>query len=96
MGDDLGRLMHELWQEVARLHLHWNEFIGLFGSKASRIELLNQTAPRFFSMIQDLFWSETMLHIARLTDPPKSMGVHPNLTIRRIAPLMDERERASL
>ena len=36
MGDQLGPLYAELWQEVAGLHMKWAEFVTLFGTKPSR------------------------------------------------------------
>jgi hypothetical protein len=81
MGDDLGTQFAALWQEVVRLHMKWGEYVELFGSKPTRVELLNKAAPNFFHMIQHLLWEETLLHIARLTDKPTSTRGKANLTI---------------
>ncbi len=89
MGEDLGSVFHALWQEVALLHLRWKEFIELYGTKPSRIELLNRAAPYFFGMVQDLLWEATLLHIARLTDPPKTVGKE-NLSIRVLPDLIED------
>lgn len=89
MGQELGDLYSALWQEVAWLHAKWEEHVVLFGAKESRVELLNRAAPRFARIIQDTIWEDVLLHIARLTDPPKSAG-RENLTIQRLAPLIDE------
>ena len=86
MGVPLGSLYSELWQEVAWLYVKWNEYVALYGRKDSRIELLNNAAPLFFRVVQDTFLEDTILHIARLTDPPRSAG-EPNLTIRRLPTL---------
>lgn len=83
MGEDLGLLFDALWNEVAWLYAKWNEYVELFGTKPSRIDLVNRVAPLFFRVVQDTLWEDTLLHIARLTDPPKSMGKH-NLTIERL------------
>jgi hypothetical protein len=74
MGVPLGTQYAELWLEVAHLHLTWLEYVELFGKKKSRIDLLNDTSPRFFRMIQDRLREAVFLHIARLTDPPFSLG----------------------
>jgi len=66
LGDELGSLYHELWNDVVRLHSKWDEFIELFGSKPSRVELLNKSAPLFFRTAQDSLWESTLLHITRL------------------------------
>ena len=48
MGQELGEQFSALWQELAGLHSRWGEFVELYGSKKSRIELINHTAPAFF------------------------------------------------
>lgn len=68
MGEELGKLYNGLWQEVASLHGDWEEYVVLFGTKPSRIELMNKTAPDFFNMLQRTLFENTMLHISRLTD----------------------------
>ena len=44
-----------------------------------RIELLNQTAPEFFRLIQEMLSDQMILSLARLTDPHK-MGSNENLS----------------
>lgn len=83
MGHELGALYDALWQQVAWLHKKWDEYVQLFGTKPSRIKLLNETAPAFFRIVQDTLWHDVLLNIARLTDSPKSVG-KPNLSIRRL------------
>jgi AbiU2 len=72
MGRVLGKQYSALHNEVAILHLYWKEFLKLFGTNQKRIDRLNQTAPGFFQMLQDELFQTNVLHIARLTDPPKS------------------------
>lgn len=96
MGEPLGKQFHALWQEVAWLYTKWGEYVALFGTKPSRIDLMNRTAPLFFRVVQDSIWEETILHIARLTDPPKSMGKE-NLSIQQLPLLVgDEGLRQTL
>jgi hypothetical protein len=90
MGEALGTQFAALWQEVAYLHMKWAEYVALFGTKPSRIELLNKAAPSFFRLVQDTLWEETLLHIARLTDPSESGKGKPNLTIRNLPKLVDD------
>jgi hypothetical protein len=56
MGAQLGEVYSALWQEVAVGHFYWKEYIELFGTKSERIELLNETAPHFFYMLQEELW----------------------------------------
>ncbi|MBA4419273.1 MAG: hypothetical protein C0392_15420, partial [Syntrophus sp. (in: bacteria)] len=88
LGDNLGSLFHELENEVSSLHMKWEEYLELFGKTPSRIDLLNQSAPVFFRIVQDSLWENIILHLARLTDPPKSAGKN-NLTIQRLLDLVD-------
>ncbi|MEP6878956.1 MAG: hypothetical protein ABI865_08910 [Nitrosospira sp.] len=81
MERKLASIFDELWNEVAWLHHKWSEYRVLFGTKKSRVDLLNVTFPSFARIIQDSLWQDILLHIARLTDPPKSRG-KPNLTIQ--------------
>ena len=87
MGDDLGSLYHAVWNELAWLYSKWGEYVELFGTKPSRIDLVNRAAGHFFRIVQDSLWEDALLHIARLTDPPKSVGKE-NLTIRKLPQLI--------
>ena len=83
MGEDLGRIFYALWQDVFWLHNEWDEYLQLFGTKPSRIKLMNDAAPSFFRMIQNELVQMIVLRIARLTDPPRSTG-KSNLTIQQL------------
>lgn len=87
MGPHLGAVYSEVWQEVARLHKKWADYVALFGTNPERIELLNRAAPSFFRSVQDALWENTLLHLARLTDRPRSAG-KDNLSIRLLAQLV--------
>jgi len=89
MGRDLGTLYHALWNELAWLYWKWGEYVELFGTKPSRIDLINRAAGYFFRIVQDSLWDDSLLHISRLTDPPKSVG-KKNLTICRLPLLIDD------
>jgi len=69
-----GELAHELWKAVNNLHFKWENYRSLFGTSPDRIDLLNWAAPSFFGLLDGILRSDVMLAIARLTDPPKSMG----------------------
>lgn len=88
MGPELGALYSALWQELAALYFKWHEYVVLYGTKESRVELLNASAPFFFHLVEDAFWENTLLHLCRLTDPPLTTS-HKNLTIARLPGLAD-------
>lgn len=89
MGEQLGSQYSALWQEVAVVHLNWKEYVELFGTNPQRVEMLNRAAPMFFRMIQNEGWEATLLHLARLTDTPTSVG-RENLTIRNLPKLISD------
>lgn len=91
MGEPLGPLYNAQWQELAWLHKKWAVYVALFGTKPSRIELMNEAAPAFFRIVQDTFWEDVLLHVARLTDSPKSAR-KSNLSIRRLADCVQDAE----
>ncbi len=89
MGEKLGPLYHALWNELAWLYSKWGEYVEVFGTKTSRVELVNQAAGQFFRIVQDSLWEDSLLHIARLTDSPKSAG-KDNLTVRQFPDFIDD------
>jgi len=82
-GPTLGPLYHALHNEVTWLHAKWLEYRKLYAQSEERIDLLNGTAAFFFRLVQDVLWEDVLLHIARLTDPPKQRHFE-NLTLRRL------------
>ncbi len=96
MGDDLGRLFHELATEKDWLRGMWAVFQELFEHGQERIDLLNRAAPNFFLSLHKLLFENAMLHLSRLTDPPESFG-KTNLTVKRLpASISDLRLKASV
>jgi hypothetical protein len=98
MGEALGALYSALWQAVATIHFHWQEYVELFGTKPERIDLLNRAAPAFFRMLQDELWENSLLHLARLTDPANSPGKQApaNLTIQALPALITDAKRKEI
>jgi hypothetical protein len=88
MGNKLGPIFHAIYNEIAWLYIKWNQYVEIYGTKPSRIELINKAAPLFFRIVQDSLFEDIIIHIARLTDPPKSVG-KPNLTIKRFPELIE-------
>jgi len=89
MGKDLGLKFFAIWQEVAWLHSEWQEYVDLYGTSESRIELLNKAAPTFFRIVQGLLWEGVILHISRLTDKMRIAG-RENLTIFCLPSLVND------
>lgn len=91
MGQELGEQYSALWQEMAYLEMKWADYVELFGTKPSRVDMLNQAAPSFFGIIDREMWKDILMHLARLTDPPKSSG-RSNLTVQNIPHLVENPE----
>ena len=89
LGPKLGPLYQGLYEEVTWLHAKWKQYRILFAESPGRIRLLNEVAGFFFRVIQDVLWEDVVLHIARLTDPPKSAG-KDNLTLLRLEGALTE------
>jgi hypothetical protein len=89
MGEALGKEYTILCHEVTILNLYWNEYKELFSGGQKRIDRMNESAPGFFHMLQNELFLANVLHICRLTDPPKSVG-KSNLTICRLPELTSD------
>jgi hypothetical protein len=89
MGEALGKQYTVLFHEVTALHLYWKEFTELFGANDKRIERLNDSASGFFQMLQEQQFETNMMHIARLTDSPRSVG-KDNLTLLNLPSLVTD------
>ena len=87
MPSPLGEVHYWLHDEVAWLHLKWKAFRSLFATPPETIDLLNSTAPTFFSNLNRMMMEDVFLHLCRLTDPPRSAGKN-TLTLRRLPTLI--------
>lgn len=94
LGPELGRVFCALHNELAWLHLKWEQYTELYGTKPKRIEILNASAPVFFRVVQDALWEDTLMHLSRLTDPAQSPGKgdRRNLSVNALADLIGDKE----
>ena len=83
LGHDFGCLLNSLYNEISWLTFKWIEFVELYGTKESRFEIMNKTAPFFFSTMQKVLWENLLLGVARITDPPETKGKR-NTTLRAV------------
>jgi hypothetical protein len=90
MGDKLGGIFYELRNQVIILHWNWSEYVELFGSKPERVDILNKAAGSFFYLVQRVLFSDTLLHICKLTDRTKTNG-KSNLGICLLSDLVDHK-----
>lgn len=87
MGPLLGSLFYTLWNDIAWLHMKWQQYRQLYGTNAERVEILNKTASIFFGVVQTVLWEDTLLHLSRLTGSPGAQG-KPNLSLQRLPPVI--------
>lgn len=92
MDPELAHLIEDLARECDWLRHKWMEFEELYSRGPERIELLNQVAPNFFYVVHQLFFVDAMLHLCRMTDPPRASNKDqsPNLTILAVAELIPD------
>ncbi len=90
MPAPLGEIHHWLHDELTWLHIKWSNFCRLYAKDRERLDLLNAAAPTFFSELRQTLLEDVLLHLCRITDPPKSKG-HDTLTFRRIPVAIPDR-----
>ena len=90
MGSPLGDVYHALGDEVAWLHLKWNDFRELFAD-SDLVDVLNSAAPAFFHDLQRQSWEDLLMHLCRVTDRAKTFGKE-NLTIRLLPDLVSSQQ----
>jgi hypothetical protein len=97
MGPELGEVFHELGRELSWLHIKWQQYVALFGTSEEQVLIMNETAASFFYIVQNALWEDTLLHLARLTDRPATMGKE-NLTLFRLESLVsrEHKDRVAL
>lgn len=95
MGSALGEVYNALDNEVAWLHAKWNQYRELYARSPDRIRVLNEVAGHFFGVIQDTLFEDVLLHLSRLTDPPRSTKKKENLTLQRLPDLVPDKALAA-
>ena len=91
LGPEFGSLYNLLYNEIIWLHYKWTEFEELYGIEESRIKIMNNTAPSFFSMIQKILWENIISGIARITGQQETEGEN-NMTITAVPELINDQK----
>jgi AbiU2 len=89
LGETFGKQYTALCNEFVTLNLYWKEFLQLFATNDKRIARLNQAASSFFLMLQNQQFEANMMHLARITDNPTTMG-YDHLTVARLPDLVED------
>ena len=88
LGPELGPVFHGLDRELLWVQVKWEEYKALFATSPESVEVLNTLAPFFWWNVQTVMWEDVLLHICRLTDPPKK-----RLTVKQLPNLCPDDER---
>lgn len=63
----------EIWtiinDETVMVHAYWLTFMELFGGPQEQADLLEESAPFFFNVIQDALATDIQLTLSKLSDP---------------------------
>jgi AbiU2 len=86
--EPLREIFRELRSAVVWLHGHWIIYRQLYSKSSERVELLNESAGTFFSLLQNILMHDTVLAIARLTDRSEIRG-RENLVLRQLVEKLD-------
>ena len=92
---DLKPHYEQLRTDLIDLFFRWIAIKNLYSHSQERLDLLNETAPNFFSELQQLLIRDLILGIARITDPPQTCG-RDNLTLPRLAGDIDPQAHPQL
>lgn len=95
MGGDLGEKYSALWQDVAHLHGKWGKYCSLYGDTPEKVTVLNKVAPELFHEIERALWRDILIHIARLTDPPK-MRHRETLTLKQLPTIVSSSDSSRI
>jgi hypothetical protein len=69
MKGEAKELYDSIRQDLIRAHAEWLIFKQLFTVSDDRFELMSNTAPAFFRLIQDMLVDSSVISVSRLTDP---------------------------
>jgi hypothetical protein len=92
MGETLGSEYAALYDDVVWLHTKWIVYRQVFANDTpGRLRMLNEAAGFYFFVTQDVMWRDILLHLARVTDSPRSVG-RDNLTLQRLPLSIEDSE----
>lgn len=86
----------EFREQAIWLQTCYNIYRALYESDEQTSATLRQTAPAFFSDINQVLVDSLLLQVGRLTDPPRGPKGQPNLTASHIVELLSAEGKLSL
>lgn len=95
MPPDINSLYEPLFNQICYLHAKWRTFCQLYAQGEETVELLNNIAPSFFHMYQEVLADDVLLMVSRLTDPKQTFK-RDNLSLERLASSIDRTKYPTL
>jgi hypothetical protein len=89
LGEEFGAAYYAISQDITWLHAKWAHYEQLYTRSPARLRVLNRAADHFFGFLQGMLLDDLLLQLARLTDPPKSVGKE-NLTLQMLPNLITD------
>lgn len=89
MSSSVERALNFIEVELITIQRRYDILKELFGTEKEYVNLLNETAPFFFYLVQTGFLENTILSIARLMDPPKQ-GNFNNMSLEKFIDILKE------
>ena len=68
LGPKLGEYYHHLWRELNAVHMRWHELTRIFGQGPEVIDLVNDVAPLYFTIVLGAQWREVVIGICAFSD----------------------------
>jgi hypothetical protein len=69
MKEEAKTIYDAIRQDLIRIHANWKIFKQLFTVSDDRFVIMNNTAPAFFRLIQDVLVDDAVISLSRLVDP---------------------------
>ena len=90
LGEDFGTILYEVRNDWLTGLVRLKEYRVLFTDREA-VRLLNAAGGAFMWDVQQILWSDLLLHVTRLTDPA-TMGRHENLSVQALPPFCERPE----
>jgi AbiU2 len=69
--DESQKIRDAIHYEVVQVHLRWTLYRQLYGASAERDKILQNSAPSFFSKLEEILLDDVQLSLSRLADKRK-------------------------
>ena len=81
--EDLQEIFDDLDSQLVLVHVRWQMYRQLYAVSSLRVDLLNDSAATFFHFAQFVWLDDTVLAIARITDPARQ-GKYQNCVLEQL------------